>query len=93
MTTNKDNKNAMSGTKNELNGAFNMIKNSKASWFTKTLAFIVFPFVVMYLGLCGLLQMVFYPILYVILTFLYDFELREDVAYQMRKVWSVDYWT
>ena len=36
--------------------------------------------------------MILYPILYVILTLLYDRGLREEVAYSMRKVWSTDYW-
>lgn len=92
VTVTADSKNAKSGNKNELSKTFSMIKNSKVSWFTKTMAFIVFPFVLLYIYICGLIQMILYPILYFILTIIYDKELRNEVAYSMRKVWSTDYW-
>ena len=86
-------KNAISGNKAEFDSTVRMIKNSNMSTFKKILAFIAIPFVVAYMFICGLIQLVFYPILYVILTLLYDFDLRNEVAYSIRKVWSIDYWT
>ena len=86
-------KNAKSENKNEIKKVFSMINTSKMSLFKKILAFILVPFVVFYLAICGLIQMILYPILYVVLTILYDFDLREDVVYSMRKVWSTNYWS
>lgn len=70
-----------------------MLSKSKMPIYEKILAYMVLPFIVIYMLICGFIQLFFYPILYVILTLLYDKELRSDVSYRIRKVWSIDYWT
>ena len=88
MVTTKNSKT----TKSDDNSVVKMILKSKTTWYMKTLALIIFPFIIIYLAICGILQMILYPVLYIVLTFLYDFELRDDVAYQIRKIYSTDYW-
>ena len=75
------------------NSILTMLSKAKMPIYEKILAYMVLPFIVIYMLICGFIQLFFYPILYVILTLLYDKELRSDVSYRIRKVWSIDYWT
>lgn len=91
-TVTSKSKTAKSGSKNEIEKVFSMINTSKMTLWKKILAFIVVPFVIFYLAICGLIQMILYPILYVVLTIVYDKDLRKEVAYSMKKFWSIEYW-
>lgn len=88
MATTKNSK----ATKSEDNSVVRMILKSKTTWFMKTLALIVFPLIIIYLVICGVLQMILYPVLYIIVTLLGDMSLREEVARSIRNVWSTNYW-
>ena len=79
-------------TKSEVNSVVKMILKSRTTWYMKTLALIVLPFIILYLIICGILQMILYPILYVVLTLICDYQLRRDVLYSMKIVYSFDYW-
>ena len=79
-------------TKSEGNSVVKMILKSSTTWYMKTLALIIFPFIIIYLVICGILQMILYPILYVVLTLIYDYQLRSDVLDSMKIVYSFDYW-
>lgn len=88
MVTTKNSKT----TKSEVNGVVQMISKSKTTWYMKALALIVFPFIIIYLAICGILQMILYPILYVVLTLLSDYQLRRNVVDSMKIVYSFNYW-
>ena len=88
MATTKNSKT----TKSEVNGVVKMILKSRTTWYMKTLALVVLPFVVVYLVICGILKMILYPILYVVLTLISDYQLRRDVLDSMKIVYSFDYW-
>ena len=88
MATTKNSK----PTKSEVNSVVKMILKSRTTWYMKTLALVVLPFVVVYLVICGILKMILYPILYVVLTLISDYQLRRDVLDSMKIVYSFDYW-
>ena len=88
MATTKNSKT----TKSEVNSVVKMILKSRTTWYMKTLALVVLPFVVVYLVICGILKMILYPILYVVLTLISDYQLRRDVLDSMKIVYSFDYW-
>ena len=71
---------------------FKQIKVTNAPWYGKLFGFIIWPLIVLYMFIVSLIQLILYPIFYVITVIMLDDELANVMKYHVKKVWSKEYW-